>query len=315
MKPNISSAVAEKRSGLWRRMVKSWQLYALLLLPLAYLILFHYVPMFGIQIAFKDYSPAKGIWGSNFVGMKYFIKFFKSYQFTQVLRNTLVLSLYSLITSIPAAVIFALALNCVRCEGFKRLVQTVTYLPHFISLVVLVGMMCQLFNPLVGTYGTLYKSLFGKEAPNILGIPTAFYHLYVWSGVWQNVGWSSIIYVAALSNADPGLHEAAQIDGASRFQRVIHIDLPTIYPTMIILLIMRCGQIMSVGYTKTLIMQNSFNISYSEVISTYVYKIGLGSNGNYSYGTAVDLFNSVINLILICTVNKISKKVGEESLW
>ena len=139
MKPNISSAVAEKRSGLWRRMVKSWQLYALLLLPLAYLILFHYVPMFGIQIAFKDYSPAKGIWGSNFVGMKYFIKFFKSYQFTQVLRNTLVLSLYSLITSIPAAVIFALALNCVRCEGFKRLVQTVTYLPHFISLVVLVG--------------------------------------------------------------------------------------------------------------------------------------------------------------------------------
>lgn len=302
-------------SNLIRRIVQRRQLYYLLALPLLYLIIFHYVPMFGIQIAFKDYTPAKGIWGSDWAGFKYFLRFFKSYQFWGIIRNTLTVSLYQIAISTPMPIILALLINSAECKWFKKTVQTVTYVPHFISVVVLIGMLNQLFNPISGIYGNLYEMFFHEAAPNILGIPKAFYHTYVWTEIWQNTGWSSIIYVAALSSADPSLHEAAQIDGASRFKRMIHIDLPVIIPTMTILLIMKCGHIMSVGYTKTLLMQNSFNISYSEVISTYVYKVGLGTNGNYSYGTAVDLFNSVVNLILIYTVNFISKKVGEESLW
>ena len=294
---------------------RCWQLYLILLVPLAYLIIFHYVPMVGVQIAFKDYTPAKGIWGSAFVGFKYFLRFFKSYQFKNVIRNTLVVSLYQIAVCTPAPIILALLINTAENKIFKKAAQTITYLPHFISVVVLIGMVNQIFNPISGIYASIYEMFFHVKAPNILGIPKAFYHIYVWSEVWQNTGWASIIYVAALTNSDPSLHEAAQIDGASRFKRMIYIDLPIIVPTMTILLIMKCGHIMSVGYTKTLLMQNNFNISYSEVISTYVYKIGLGSNGNYSYGTAVDLFNSVINLILICTVNFISKKAGEESLW
>lgn len=305
----------EKFLKLLKRIVQRRQLYLLLALPLIYLIIFSYVPMFGIQIAFKNYSPAYGIWGSEWAGFKYFLRFFNSYQFGSVIRNTLIVSLYQIAISTPSAIILALLINSAEKKWFKKTIQTVTYIPHFISVVVLIGMLNQLFNPISGIYGSIYEMMFHKAAPNILGIPKAFYHTYVWTEIWQNTGWSSIIYVAALSSADPALHEAAQIDGASRFKRMIHIDLPVIIPTMTILLIMKCGHIMSVGYTKTLLMQNSFNISYSEVISTYVYKVGLGTNGNYSYGTAVDLFNSVVNIILIYVVNFISKKVGEESLW
>lgn len=305
----------ERFFKLLKRIVQRRQLYLLLALPLIYLIIFSYVPMFGIQIAFKNYSPAYGIWGSEWAGFKYFLRFFNSYQFGSVIRNTLIVSIYQIAISTPTAIILALLINSAEKKWFKKTIQTVTYIPHFISVVVLIGMLNQLFNPISGIYGSIYEMIFHKAAPNILGIPKAFYHTYVWTEIWQNTGWSSIIYVAALSSADPALHEAAQIDGASRFKRMIHIDLPVIIPTMTILLIMKCGHIMSVGYTKTLLMQNSFNISYSEVISTYVYKVGLGTNGNYSYGTAVDLFNSVVNIILIYLVNFISKKVGEESLW
>ena len=304
-----------KFAGLLKRVMQRRQLYLLLALPLVYLIIFSYIPMFGVQIAFKNYTPARGIWGSEWAGFKYFIRFFKSYQFTGIIRNTLIVSIYQIAVSTPSAIILALLINAAECKWFKKTIQTVTYIPHFISVVVLIGMINQIFNPIAGIYGSAYSMLFHKAAPNILGIPKAFYHTYVWSEIWQNTGWSSIIYVAALASSDQALHEAAQIDGASRFKRMIYIDLPVIVPTMVILLIMKCGQIMSVGYTKTLLMQNSFNISYSEVISTYVYKVGLGTNGNYSYGTAVDLFNSVINILLIYIMNFISKKVSEESLW
>ena len=304
-----------KFADLLKRVLQRRQLYLLLALPLVYLIIFSYIPMFGVQIAFKNYTPARGIWGSEWVGFKYFIRFFKSYQFTGIIRNTLIVSIYQIVVSTPSAIILALLINAAECKWFKKTIQTVTYIPHFISVVVLIGMINQIFNPIAGIYGSAYSMLFHKAAPNILGIPKAFYHTYVWSEIWQNTGWSSIIYVAALASSDQELHEAAQIDGASRFKRMIYIDLPVIVPTMVILLIMKCGQIMSVGYTKTLLMQNSFNISYSEVISTYVYKVGLGTNGNYSYGTAVDLFNSVINILLIYIMNFISKKVSEESLW
>ncbi len=304
-----------KFAYLLKRVLQRRQLYLLLALPLVYLIIFSYIPMFGVQIAFKNYTPARGIWGSEWVGFKYFIRFFKSYQFTGIIRNTLIVSIYQIVVSTPSAIILALLINAAECKWFKKTIQTVTYIPHFISVVVLIGMINQIFNPIAGIYGSAYSMLFHKAAPNILGIPKAFYHTYVWSEIWQNTGWSSIIYVAALASSDQALHEAAQIDGASRFKRMIYIDLPVIVPTMVILLIMKCGQIMSVGYTKTLLMQNSFNISYSEVISTYVYKVGLGTNGNYSYGTAVDLFNSVINILLIYIMNFISKKVSEESLW
>ena len=304
-----------KFADLLKRVLQRRQLYLLLALPLVYLIIFSYIPMFGVQIAFKNYTPALGIWGSEWAGFKYFIRFFKSYQFTGIIRNTLIVSIYQIAVSTPSAIILALLINAAECKWFKKTIQTVTYIPHFISVVVLIGMINQIFNPIAGIYGSAYSMLFHKAAPNILGIPKAFYHTYVWSEIWQNTGWSSIIYVAALASSDQALHEAAQIDGASRFKRMIYIDLPVIVPTMVILLIMKCGQIMSVGYTKTLLMQNSFNISYSEVISTYVYKVGLGTNGNYSYGTAVDLFNSVINILLIYIMNFISKKVSEESLW
>ena len=304
-----------KFAYLLKRVLQRRQLYLLLALPLVYLSIFSYIPMFGVQIAFKNYTPARGIWGSEWVGFKYFIRFFKSYQFTGIIRNTLIVSIYQIVVSTPSAIILALLINAAECKWFKKTIQTVTYIPHFISVVVLIGMINQIFNPIAGIYGSAYSMLFHKAAPNILGIPKAFYHTYVWSEIWQNTGWSSIIYVAALASSDQALHEAAQIDGASRFKRMIYIDLPVIVPTMVILLIMKCGQIMSVGYTKTLLMQNSFNISYSEVISTYVYKVGLGTNGNYSYGTAVDLFNSVINILLIYIMNFISKKVSEESLW
>ena len=298
-----------------KQIVNHWQLYLLLLPPLIYLIIFKYIPMFGLQIAFKDYSPNLGIWNSPWVGMKNLVRFLNNYQFWRLLKNTLTVSVYSLICSTLTAILLAICLNCIRSKARKKLVQTVTYLPHFISVVVIVGMMNQIFNPLMGTYGVIYKHLFGTEAPNIMGDPDAFYHVYVWSGIWQNVGWNSIIYIAALSAVDTELYDAARVDGASRVRMVWMIDLPTILPTIVVLLILNSGHIMSVGYEKTLLMQNSFNIQKSEMIPTYVYKQGLQNNGDYSYATAVGMFDSVINFILIVCVNKIANKLGDNSLW
>lgn len=296
-----------------RLIKKNWQLYLFILLPVAYVIIFHYVPMYGITLAFKDFRMKQGIMGSPWIGTKYFEQFFKSPNFWLLLKNTLALSLYSLIAGFPAPIILALALNEVKHLRFKKTVQMVTYAPHFISMVVMVGMIIEYLAPRSGFINTVIKML-GGDAVNFMGQPNMFRSIYVWTGVWQGMGYGAIIYIAALSGIDPTLYEAAIIDGANRFQKMIHIDIPGIAPTIIILLILSLGRVMNVGFQKAFLMQNPMNASKSEIIATYVYKIGL-LNGQFSFSTAVGFFNSVINFILIIIVNQIARKVGETSLW
>lgn len=299
----------------WKCIKRDWRLYVFLLIPVAYILIFAYYPMLGIQIAFKKYSAVGGIWGSKWVGLANFQKFFKSYQFQRVLANTLRLSLYSLVFGFPVPILFALLANTVNSARYKKITQTIVNLPHFISVVVLVSMVNQVFGSRTGLYGLIGQALTGSYPPDLFADASSFQHLYIWSGVWQNFGWNAIIYIAALTSVSPDLHEAAQIDGASRLQRVIHIDFPSILPTIVIMLILRVGQIMNIGFEKTFLMQNSLNLARSEVISTYVYKQGLTGKTDFSYSTAINLFNSVINMILITSVNWISRKVGETSLW
>ena len=296
--------------------LNNWQLYLMLLLPLIWILIFCYYPMLGAQIAFKKFRFSQGIWGSPWVGFDNFGRFFQSYQFIRVLKNTLVVSLYNLAACFPLPIVLALALNVVRHKYYKKFVQMVTYVPHFISVIVIVGMLLQLFNSRIGIYGHIYTSLTGSAAPDLFASPAAFFHMYVWSEAWQELGWSSIIYLSALSAVDPELHEAAKVDGASRLKRVFTLDLPTIMPTATILLIMNAGRIMSVGFEKVYLMQNDLNISASEIISTYVYKVALGpQGGDFSLGAAIGIFNSVINLILIVVVNAVSKRYNDSSLW
>ena len=294
---------------------RDWRLYLFLLIPVCYILIFAYVPMLGIQIAFKKYTVAGGIWGSPWVGLKHFEKFFHSYQFQRVITNTLRLSIYSVVLGFPFPILFALLANTLNSAAYKKVTQTIVNLPHFISVVVLVSMVNQVFGSRTGLYGIIGMKLTGTYPPDLFASAENFQHLYIWSGVWQNFGWNAIIYIAALTSVSPDLHEAAQIDGASRLQRVYHIDFPSILPTVIIMLILRCGQIMSIGFEKVFLMQNGLNLARSEVISTYVYKVGLTGKTDFSYSTAINLFNSVINLILISSVNWISRKVGETSLW
>lgn len=288
-----------------------------LLLPVISIIIFNYSPMVGLQIAFKKFKIQDGIWGSAWVGLDNFRKFFKAYQFWQVLRNTLIISFYSIFASFPFPVLFALVLNTIEHAKFKKTVQTITYMPHFISTVVLVGIMMQIFHPMIGLYGKFFTELTGRMPQDLFSNPKAFYHLYVWSGVWQQFGYNSVIYVAALTNVSAELHEAAHVDGATRFQRVLHIDFPSILPTITIMLILRAGRVMSIGFEKVYLMQNTLNLSTSEIISTFVYKKGLGSgsSNDYSLSAAIGMFNSIINLLLILVVNFISSKVSESSLW
>jgi putative aldouronate transport system permease protein len=294
-----------------------WQLYVFLLVPVAYIVLFAYVPMAGLQLAFKKFDLRGGIWGSPWIGVGNFVKFFNSYTFVRVLTNTLRLSLYSVLASFPFPIVFALVLNSITGVRFKKFVQTVTYMPHFISVVVVVGMLMQLFHPVNGIYGAAVKALTGAAPRDLFAVPEAFPHLYIWSAVWQTFGWNSIIYLATLTSVSPELHEAAQMDGASRFKRILHVDLPALVPTIIVLLILRMGQVMSVGFEKAFLMQNDLNLRTSEIISTYVYKQGIGSGGpsDYAYATAIGFFDSVVNLVLVAVVNRISRKVGEVSLW
>ena len=303
--------------NLSQRITRHWQIYVFLFLPLLYLFIFCYYPMLGLQLAFKEFDMGRGMWGSPWVGLSQFQRFFTSPMFSRVIGNTLILSLYSIFVGFPIPVIFALLLNSVQSAKFRKTVQTITYLPYFISVVVLAGIILQVLNPRTGLYGSIYMILFNAYPSDILGNAQTFPHLYVWSGIWQTFGWNSIVYLAALSAVSAELHEAAEIDGANRFQRVIHIDFPSIFPTATIMLILRAGQILSVGYEKTLLLQNNLNLSTSEIISTYVYKVGLGATGvpNYSYSTAIGLFNSVINLIMLVLVNRLSRKMSETSLW
>ncbi|WP_223068653.1 ABC transporter permease [Paenibacillus caui] len=284
-----------------------------MLLPAVVLLLcFSYKPMYGVLIAFKDYSPALGISDSPWAGFKYFEKFFNSYQFSRTIKNTLIISIYSMVT-FPIPILLALMVNQMRANRFKRVFQTVTYMPHFISTVVMVGLLLILFSPSNGLVGNIYQ-LFGAEAPNLMGSASLFSSVYVWSDVWQHAGWDSIIYIAALSSVDPSLYEAATVDGASRWQKIRYIDIPMLMPTAVTLLILRVGGLLGVGFEKVYLMQNNLNISSSEVISTYVYKIGLLSN-QYSFSAAINLFNTVINFILLILVNQISKKFSDSSLW
>lgn len=318
--PDLSErTVAMKNPSTMARFRKDylskWRLYAFLLIPLIYIIIFAYVPMVGAQIAFRDYDFTLGIWGSEWVGWKNFERFFRYHDFWKILWNTLSVSLYSLIAGFPLPIILALILHSFPGKRYTKVVQTVMYMPHFISVVVMVGMIMQMFNPLSGVFGLAYQSITGDMMPDIFANPNAFSHIYVWSGIWQGLGWNSIIYMAALSGVDMQLHESAQIDGATRLQRVLHIDLPAVLPTACILLIMNAGGIMNVGFEKVLLLQNDLNRSRSEVISTYVYKVGLMSGGDFSYATAVGLFNSVVNFALLIIVNFVSKRLGETSLW
>lgn len=287
-----------------------------MVIPIVLVFIFNYIPMAGIQLAFKKYNMNLGIMGSPWIGFDNFKKFFRNYQFWRLLKNTLTLSLYGMLAGFPIPIMLALLLNSMNNLKYKKFIQTVTYMPHFISTVVMVGLIIQVFNPRIGLYGIIYSAVTGNNAPDILGSASAFPHIYVLSGVWQSMGWNSIIYMAALAGVDAELHEAAQMDGASKFQRILHIDLPSILPTAIMLLILNAGSIMNIGFEKAFLMQNNLNLRSSEVISTYVYKMGLESaTGDYGYATAIGLFNSVINLILIVSVNAVSKKVTEQSLW
>ena len=297
----------------WVKFKKNWQLHLMILFPLAYLLLFHYGPMYGIQIAFKDYSPRKGITGSPWVGLKHYEKFFGFHRWTNLVENTLAISLYSIFIGFPIPVILALIIHVNTGKVLKKVAQNISYIPHFISLVVIVGMLNTILNPITGLLGTFYRWFGVIGADDIRSDPRTFRHLYVWSDIWQGAGWSSIIYLSALSGVPDELHEAAKLDGASRLRRVWSVDLPTILPTVALMLIMRFGSVMSVGYQKAYLLQNPANLQTSEIISTYVYKEGLAAN-NLSFGTAVGLLNSIINMALVFIVNAITNALSDNEL-
>ena len=291
----------------------SWDLLLLLLPALILLLVFSYGPMYGVLMAFKDYSSVKGIWNSPWVGLKHFQRFVTANNFPTLLRNTLTISIYSLIAGFPLPIVFALMLNKLKSKKFKGFTQTASYAPYFISTVVLVGMMRIFFAPETGIVNNVIMSLGGSDF-DFFASGSAFKHLYVWSDVWKNIGWGSIIYVAALSNINPELYESAKVDGANTLKTILHIDLPGILPTIITLLILNTGNLMSVGFEKAYLMQTTLNTEFSEIISTYVYKVGI-KGAQFSFSTAVNTFNSIINCILLIIVNKVAQSTGETSLW
>ena len=299
---------------LQKRKIKSnIPLYVLLFPSIILLIMFAYIPMLGLVIAFKDYSPANGIINSPWVGFKYFTQFFNSVQFGTTMMNTLKISIYSILVGFPLPILLALLCNQIRTGKFKKVFQVTTYLPHFISTMVMCGMIILFLSPNSGLIANIFKSL-GWTMPNLLSKPDSFAGVYVWSDVWQHIGWDSIIYLAALSAIDPTYYEAATMDGASRMQKILNIDLPLLLPTAMILLILRAGSLLSIGFEKVLLLQNPLNLAGSEVISTYVYKVGM-INFQYSYSTAIGLFNTVVNLIILLSVNWFSKRYTKTGLF
>lgn len=301
------------RKNLFRRIKRNWLLYLFLLPAVAYVATFCYAPMYGLQIAFRNFKIRDGITGSEWIGLKWFIRFANQPRFWKILENTVSLSVYNLIVSFPLPIVLALILNNVKNARYKKFAQTITYMPHFISVVVIVGMMSVMFSPRNGLINTILGWI-GIQPIYFMGQPEYFRHMYVWSGVWASMGWSSIIYMAALSGVDQSLHEAAMMDGANKTKRIWHIDLPAIIPTISIMLIMSFGRVMSVGHEKVYLMQNDLNINASEVISTYVYKMGI-LNNQQSYSSAIGMFNNVINFVLVITMNKVVKKLSGSGLW
>jgi len=284
-----------------------------MLLPVvAYYLIFCYQPMYGVTIAFKKYVPNKGIWDSDWIGFKHFIDFFRSRYFLRILKNTMILSVYSIIFSFPIPIVFALLLNELQSIKFKKMIQTVTYLPHFISLVIICGMILD-FTSATGLFNQI-ASLFGKDPILFLMSPKYYRTIYIGSGIWQNFGWGSIIYIAAIAGVDQELYEASYIDGAGRLRQTLSVTIPGILPTIITMLILRMGRIMGIGYEKTLLLYNSLTMDVADIISTFVYRKGL-LEANYSYSAAVGLFNNIINCIMLISVNKVSRNLTETSLW
>lgn len=301
-----------RKKSIWQRILRDHQLYLLVLPAVVWYIIFAYVPMYGLQIAFKDYNGALGIAGSEWVGLKHFKSFFQSAYAVTVIKNTVILAAYSMAAGFPIPIILSLMLNELKNERFKKIVQTTVYAPHFISLVVLVGMINLFFGP-NGLINNL-RALLGHMSINFITSPSAFRHLYVWSGVWQGAGWGCIIYLAALAGVDPGLHEAAMIDGASRLQRIWHINVPAILPTATILFIMNAGSLLSVGFEKVYLMKNDLNSVNAYVIALYIYDRGLVKT-DFSFSAAVGLMNNAVNFCLVMIVNRIAKSLSDTSLF
>lgn len=306
------NATPKHKQGFIAGVKESRALYLLMLPSIIIFLLFTYYPMYGVIIAFKNFTPADGIFGSEWVGMKNFIQYFNSYQFGLTIRNTIIISLYTILVTFPLPIALALMCNQIKAKKFKKFFQVSTYLPHFISTVVMCGMLILFLSPSTGIISKLV-GLLGFQLPNLMGSAAAFPHIYVWSEAWQHVGWDSILYIATLSSVDPSLYEAATMDGAGKWKKMLHVDIPALMPTVTIMLILRMGSVMSVGFEKVYLLQNTLNSSTSEIISTYVYKMGLISN-QYSLSSAIGLFNNVINLALLLLVNAISKKLSDTSL-
>ena len=311
----VNTTSNDKRNNLMLRFKRTWPLFVLLMPAVVYILVFCYYPIYGAQIAFRYYTVADGIINSRWIGLKNFSDFFHYYEFPTLLVNTLRISIYSIIVNSAVRLILALSINCMRREGLKKIIQTVTYMPHFISMVVMVGIVIRFLNPRLGIISKAIQ-FFGGTNRDLMGIPQMIPHLYVWSGVWQDAGWSTILYLATLSSVDAQLHEAALVDGANRFQRVLHIDIPTLVPTIVLCLIMDVGHVLSVGSQKMLLMQNDLNKTTSEIISTYVYSVGIQSaSPRYSYASAISLFNNIVNFVMIMTVNGICKRLNQTTLW
>lgn len=300
------ASVQVKQKSVLERIADHWQLYLMLMIPLVLTIIYKYVPMYGIQIAFRDYKSVRGMWGSEWVGLKWFQRFFSSPNCFRMIKNTVLLSLYSLLWSFPIPIILALAINQLRFKKFKRTVQTILYAPHFISIMVICGMLRIFLSPSGGLI-----NLIAGTGIDFLSEASAFRTIYIASGIWQDAGWGIIVYMASLANIDTAQYEAAKIDGASMFQRIRHIDLPELVPQIVLMLIMSAGNLMNVGFEKVFLLQTDLNKATSDVIAVYVYQQGI-EHAKYSYSTAVGLFNTVANVILLIIVNKITSKISED---
>jgi multiple sugar transport system permease protein/putative aldouronate transport system permease protein len=316
MKNGIYHDSMHNKAGIWRRRWNSRGLYFLLLIPFAYVFIFNYIPMYGVLMAFKNFSPRLGIWRSPWAGFYNFERFFTSPNFLNILRNTLVLNIYGLLAGFPFPILMALCVNHFLFRRFTKVVQSITFAPYFLSAVIMAGLIMQVLALDSGAVN-LFLKILGLQQTNFMGEARWFPHIYVWSGIWQSTGYSAIIYISSLAAVDPTLHEAAVIDGATLWQRVWHIDLATIRPIIVIMLILNMGHMLSTGFEKVYLLQNPLNITASEVITTYVYKVGMGTTGraDYSFGTAIGLFQNVVGVILTLTVNKISNWLSGEGMF
>ncbi len=305
-KGKANAAVMKVEKPLKKRIKDNWQLYAMLVIPIVITVIYKYIPMYGIQMAFRDFKASRGMLGSEWVGFKWFARFFNSPNCFRMIKNTVLLSFYSLLWSFPIPIILALMINQLRFQKFKRTVQTVLYAPHFISIMVVCGMLRIFLSP----SGGLINLILGSNI-DFLSESTAFRTIYIASGIWQDAGWGIIVYMATLASIDTSHYEAAKIDGASMFQRILYIDLPELIPTIVLMLIMSAGNLMNVGFEKVWLLQTDLNRATSDVIAVYVYQQGI-ENAKYSYSTAVGLFNTVVNIILLIVVNQISKRISED---